>query len=603
MTGSYLRAPELSKALQNVRQSLWSIGLFSCLVNLLMLTGPIFMLQVYDRVLASGSVHTLVALSVLAGALYLFMGILDLFRSRLLIAVGHRFEQSLGSTAFANDLQSAALKTAETPEGTVMKDVRQLRSFLGSQGVVAFFDLPWMPVYLGIVFMLHVSLGLVGLAGAAVLVAVAIVADIAVRRAAPEFNAHLVQSKRISDAGHRSSEAIKSMGMQANVTAMWEKANTSFLGASSKNANLIAVSSTVTKTFRLMLQSLMLAVGAYLAIKQLITPGAMIAASIILARGLQPIETAVQHLRGLLSAQRAYKSLNRSLSTAPGPDRIQLPDAKKDLSVDGIAVVPPGAGTPNLLDVRFRLDAGEALGVIGQTGGGKSTLARALVGIWPCVRGTVSLDAVPLDQWIPENLGRQIGYLPQDVELLDGTIAENIARFDPDATDAMTVAAAKAAGVHDMITGFEGGYGASVGEGGTALSGGQRQRIALARALYGNPFLIVLDEPNSNLDADGEIALHKAIRGARARGAIVVIVAHRPSALNATDKLIVLNGGRVSQFGPRDEILSHLRQGHPGTQTRSAASGPRTDRTISQTGTPSGPDTVAQELDEKNQAA
>lgn len=551
--------PQLAMARRALRGNLMAIGFFSGVVNLLMLTGPIFMLQIYDRVLTSQSVNTLVALSALMAGLYFFMGLIDAARSRVLVAMGHRFEQRLAATAFNATLSAAkpGLKNGNVP--SAIRDVEQIRSFLSSQGAAALFDLPWIPVYLGLVFVLHFWLGVVGIVGAVVLLAVAITTDLIVRAATCAQAEHAGKRARLAEAGRRNSELVRAMGMQGNLTGVWQNLNDRYLGASARSANTVSLSSSITKTFRLALQSAILAVAAYLAINNLISAGSMIAASIIMSRGLQPIETLVGGWRGLVGAQRAWRQLKSGLSGDAPTGQISLPKAEKNLTVEGLVVVPPAATTPVLKNVAFNLDAGEALAVIGSTGGGKSSLARALVASWPAVKGSVRIDGAPIDQYRPEELGPQIGFLPQDVELFDGTIAQNIARFDPEAKDEAVIAAAKAAGVHELVSSFKDGYGTEVGERGAALSGGQRQRIALARALYGNPFLVVLDEPNSNLDTEGEAALNHAILAAKARGAIVVVIAHRASVLGAVDKILVMDDGRSVDFGPRAEVMDRLR--------------------------------------------
>ncbi|WP_269585337.1 type I secretion system permease/ATPase [Roseibium sp. Sym1] len=549
--------PQLTATRRAMRSNLVAVGVFSGVINLLMLTGPLFMLQVYDRVLASQSVDTLVALAVLAAGLYFFMGIIDAVRTRVLVSIGHRFEQRLAGEAFSSVL--AAPVPGRAPlNSSAIRDVEQIRSFLSSQGAAALFDLPWMPVYMGLVFALHFWLGIVGIAGAVVLVAVALVTDFLVRRATAAQAEHAGRRARLAEASRRNSELVRAMGMRGHMTGVWERVNDQFLGTSARAAFTVGLSSSLTKVFRLALQSTILAVAAYLAIHQEVSPGAMVAASVIISRGLQPIETMVGSWRAIVSAQRSWKNLKETLSVQPKAKQLDLPAAEKSLSVESLGIVPPGASAPTVKSVSFDLSAGEALAVIGPTGCGKSTLARVLVSAWPAARGGVRLDGVPMDQFKPEDLGRQVGFLPQDVELFDGTVAENIARFDPDAKDEDVIAAAKAAGVHELIANRPDGYAASVGERGAALSGGQRQRIALARALYGNPFLVVLDEPNSNLDAAGEAALNKAVLSARERGAIVVVIAHRPSVLSAVDKVLVMNAGEAADFGPRDEVMQRL---------------------------------------------
>lgn len=551
--------PKLSEARRAMGGSLTAIALFSGVVNLLMLTGPLFMLQVYDRVLTSQSVSTLVALAGLAAALYGFMALIDAARTRVLVSMGHRFEQRLSRTAF--DSTIAGRKETGQSRSAIL-DVEQIRSFLSGQGAAALFDLPWMPVYLGLVFALHVWLGMVGVLGAIVLLVGAVVTDRIVRRATLLQSEQAGRRARLTETGRRNAEAVRALGMQSHLGSMWESVNDRFLQASAKSALAVGLSSSATKVFRLGLQSAILAVAAYLAINNQLSPGSIVAASVIMSRGLQPIETLVGSWRGLVGALRAWQQLQTTLAEGSAPERLMLPDAKSSLAAEGLIVIPPGAKSPALKGVGFDLSAGDALAIIGATGSGKSSIARTLVSAWPAVRGTVRLDDVPLDQFRPEDLGRQIGYLPQDVELFEGTLAQNIARFDPNAKDEDIVAAAMAAGVHEMVANLEGGYEAKVGERGAALSGGQRQRIALARALYGNPFLLVLDEPNSNLDSTGEAALNAAIVGAKQRGAIVVVIAHRASVLGAVDKILVMDNGQRADFGTRDEVLQRMRTGN-----------------------------------------
>lgn len=551
--------PQLANARRALKGNLVAIGFFSGIVNLLMLTGPIFMLQIYDRVLTSQSVNTLVALSGLMVGLYLFMGLIDAARSRVLVAMGHRFEQRLAATAFNATLAAPRPGLNQASAPSAIRDVEQIRSYLAGSGAAALFDLPWIPVYLGLVFALHFWLGMVGVVGAVVLVAVAVITDLVVRAATRVQAEHSGNRMRLAESGRRNGELIRAMGMQGHLTGAWQDLNDRHLGASARAANVVSLSSSLTKTFRLALQSAILAVAAYLAINNQISAGSMIAASIIMSRGLQPIETLVGSWRGLVAAQRAWRQLKSGLAGNAPTEGISLPKAEKALTVEGLVAAPPAAITPVLKNVAFSLDAGEALAVIGPTGGGKSSLARTLVASWPVLKGSVCIDGVPIDQYRPEELGPQIGFLPQDVELFDGTIAQNIARFDPEAKDEAVIAAAKAAGVHELVSGLRGGYGAEVGERGAALSGGQRQRIALARALYGDPFLVILDEPNSNLDTEGEAALNHAILAAKARGAIVVVIAHRASVLGAVDKILVMDGGRSADFGPRAEVMDRLR--------------------------------------------
>ena len=544
-------------AIAATRKVFVTIMLFSCIINILMLTGPLFMLQIYDRVLTSRSVSTLVALFALVIGLYFFMGVLDLVRSRVLTRVGHRLDAALGRDAFL-DAIIAPLSRDNAPKSEPVRDLDQVRQFLSSNGISALFDMPWMPIYMAIVFAIHPALGALALFGAVVLFLIAYMTDRAARPLLRSSGSLSAQRNAVVASGARNCEALVGMGMQRAMGGVWDQVNDKFLDSNARAADTVGLSSVASKVFRLFLQSAVLALGAYLAIYEYITPGAMIAASIIMARGLQPVESAVQNWRQMLSAQQAYGRLKAAAKRPAQPDMLDLPKPHRAVAAENLTVVPPGATTPTLIDVRFSAKAGSALGIIGPSGSGKSTLARALVGVWPAVRGAVLLDGAPLVQWNETARSRHIGYLPQDVELFNGTIAQNISRFMPDATDETIVAAAQTAGCHELILTFKDGYSTMIGDGGRSLSAGQRQRVALARALYGDPFLIVLDEPNSNLDGYGDSALNRAISLAKSRGAVVIVVAHRPSALSATDSLCLFENGRLVEHGPRDEVLQKV---------------------------------------------
>ncbi|MEM0909143.1 MAG: type I secretion system permease/ATPase, partial [Pseudomonadota bacterium] len=463
----------------------------------------------------------------------------------------------LGRDAFL-DAIVAPLGRDNTPRSEPVRDVDQVRQFLSSTGITALFDMPWMPIYIAIVFLIHPLLGALAAGGALVLFAIALATDRVARPLLKDSGGLSAQRSAIVASGARNCEALVGMGMQNAMGSVWDKVNDRFLAANAKAADTVGLSSVSSKVFRLFLQSAVLALGAYLAIFEIISPGAMIAASIIMARGLQPVESAVQNWRQMLAAQQAYNRLKQAAKKPPTPDLLDLPTPHRQLSVEHLTVVPPGAQTPTLIDVKFSAKAGTAVGVIGPSGSGKSTLARALVGVWPAARGAVLLDGAPLVQWDDEARGQHIGYLPQDVELFNGTIAQNISRFREGASDEEIISAAQTAGCHELILGFKDGYTTMIGEGGRALSAGQRQRVALARALFGNPFLVVLDEPNSNLDGYGDSALNRAIGLVKQRGAVVIVVAHRPSALSATDTLCLFENGRLVDHGPRDDVLQKV---------------------------------------------
>ena len=567
-SSSILPAPQksrLTEAFAACRSAFAGLGLFSLIVNLLMLTGPMFMLQIYDRVLTSGSVPTLLALAALAMGLYAFLGILDYIRTRILVRVGRRLDEQLSDATFDSAVM-LSLKLGNRAERVdPVRDFDQLRQFLSGPGPLAIFDVPWMPVYIAIIFVFHPMLGWLAVAGAIVLIILTLLNEVLSR--APLAEAAKLGARRagLVEASRRNSEVLSAMGMLANVRALWNSENAGFLTKQAKAADRIAFFTATTKTLRFVLQSAMLGVGAYYVLQQEITAGVMIAGSIILSRALAPIEQAVAHWRGFVNARQALARLRTALDQMPREaERTPLPTPEQTLQATNVCVVPPGERTVILQGANFALKAGDGLGIIGPSASGKSTLARALVGVWPIARGEVRLDGATLDQWDPAVLGTAIGYLPQDVELFEGTVADNICRFAPDRDEEAIIDAGMLAGVHDMILSLDGGYDSQIGEGGATLSAGQRQRIGLARALYGTPFLVVLDEPNSNLDADGDVALARAVQALRERGSIVVVIAHRPSAIAAIDQLLVIKEGRQEALGPKAEVLAKM------TEQRSA---------------------------------
>jgi ATP-binding cassette subfamily C protein len=531
----------------------------SAVLNVLYLTGSLFMLEVYDRVLPSRNIPTLLALSALALGLYTFQGLLDVIRGRVLLRIGSWLDEALGSRAY----ELIAVGPAGTrPGGDILqplRDLDQVRAFLSGPGPTAFFDLPWMPVYLGICYLFHPLLGLTALAGGLVLVALAVMTDWLTRAPTRRATEQMAARNALAAASHRNSEVLRAMGMSAPMTARWVDMSAECLASQQRAADIGVSLGAISRALRLMLQSAVLGVGAFLVIRQEATAGIIIAGSILTARALAPVEQAIAHWKGFVAARQSWQRF-AWLSAAfprPGP-RTALPRPRATLSVEAVSVVPPGGRRLVVQDASFALKAGQALGIVGASASGKSSLVRAIVGVWPPVRGAVRLDDAPLEHWASDALGHHIGYLPQDVELFSGTVAQNIARFARKPDSAAVVAAAEAAGVHALILRLPDGYETLVGEGGAYLSAGQRQRLALARALYGNPFLVVLDEPNSNLDAEGDEALAAAILGIRARDGIAIVVAHRTSALAIVDEVLVLAEGRVQALGPKDQILGRL---------------------------------------------
>jgi PrtD family type I secretion system ABC transporter len=556
-----VRRSELGDALRACRGAFIGVGLMSCIINLLYLTGSIFMLEVYDRVLPSRSVPTLVGLIVLAIGLYMAQGILDLIRGRILGRVGTSLDEALNARVF-DTIVRLPLTVGGRNEGLQpLRDLDNVRSFLGGMGPSAFFDLPWLPFYLLICFAFHVMIGLTALVGAVILVGLTLITEYMSREPAREAMGLASRRNDLAASSRRNAEVLVAMGMAGRLTKRWSDANEKYLAGNQHASDIAGGLGAVAKVMRMMLQSAVLGVGAYLVIHQEATAGIIIAGSILSARALAPVDLAIAHWKSFVAARHSWHRLTRLLEQMPlkpAPTLLQSPSSR--LSVEGVGIAAPGDQKVIVQDVNFVLTAGAGLGVIGPSGSGKSSLARALVGVWQPFRGKVRLDGAALDQWSTDVLGRHIGYLPQDVELFAGTVAQNICRFDPDAKPEMVLAAAKDAGVHDMIIKMREGYNTQVGEQGTALSAGQAQRVALARALYGDPFLVVLDEPNSNLDTEGDEALTRAVRSARERGAIVVVVAHRPIGIEAVDQILVLRDGRMQAFGPKETVLAQVLQ-------------------------------------------
>jgi PrtD family type I secretion system ABC transporter len=550
---------ELAAALGACRRAFVATAAFSGMSNLLMLTGALFMLEVYDRILPSRSVPTLVALLILVAGLYAAQGMIDTIRSRILVRVGHSLDESMSGRVY-DAIIRLPLKIGAKSEGTQpIRDLDTVRSFLSGTGPVAFFDLPWMPVYLAICFLFHTFIGLTALFGAIVLVILTIITEIKTRHPTRSAAQFAVARNALLEASRRNAEAITAMGMVGRTAKRWHDLNRNYVVTSGRASDVGGGLGAASKVLRLLLQSAILAVGAWLVINQQSTPGIIIAGSILGARALAPVDLAIANWRGFVAARQGWQRLSKLLGhLPPQSDPMALKPPARTLVVQNGAVAPPGLQKIVCQEVNFTLAAGKALGVIGPTASGKSSLARMLVGVWRPLRGTVRLDGATLDQWSSEALGRHIGYVPQDVELFNGTVAQNISRFeDPPDPDAV-IAAAQAAGVHELIINLSEGYDTVIGDHGGALSAGQAQRIALARALYRDPFLVVLDEPNSNLDAEGDEALTRAILGLRARGAITVVIAHRPSAIAGVDYILVMAKGRQQQFGPKEEVLSRV---------------------------------------------
>ena len=530
----------------------------SGVLNLLALTGAFYMLQIYDRALTSQSIPTLLALSILAIGLYLCHGVLDVTRSQILVRLAGQFDSKLAPLAHkvTIDMPRYGFSLAEAKDRG--RDVDTIRQFMSGQGPHALFDLPWMPLYIVFVYFLHPWLGVLAIIGAVILAGLTLLTEYLTRDKAQITQRAEVNRANLADAHTRNSEVMRAMGFAGRAIDRFSKANAEHLNLQTKTNDVAGSFGGLSKVLRMVLQSAVLGLGAYLAIMGDLTAGAIIAASVASARALAPIDLAISQWKGFVAARRSYSRLKETLRAVDDEElSVELPAPTKSLKVEGITVAAPGSGTVVLGDISFELKAGQALGLIGPSGGGKSTLVRAITGVWPLVRGHVRLDEAELTQWRADDIGQHIGYVPQDVSLIVARVADNICRLEPDADGDKILAAAQAADVHEMIVRLPNGYQTELGPHGAALSAGQRQRIALARALYNNPFLVVLDEPNSNLDHDGEMALTAAIESIKARGGIAIVVAHRPSAITACDLVGIVKNGRLAAFGDKDEIIGN----------------------------------------------
>ncbi|MCA0273254.1 MAG: type I secretion system permease/ATPase [Proteobacteria bacterium] len=555
---------ELRKARASQAALFWAVALFSGFVNLLMLTGPIFMLQVYDRVLGSRSEETLLALFMLVIFLFAMMGLLDAARARVMARLSARFQTALEARVFRASIARAALLPGDTPAALGLRDLESIRQLLSSPVFLALFDLPWAPLFLLAVFIFHPWLGWLAVAGGALLIAVTWANQVMTRRGVLASQMALQRADRLAEQLRDEADLIQSLGMRGAGFTRWMGARDTALREALAAGDATGGFSTFTRTFRLFLQSAMLGLGAYLVLQGQLTPGAMVASSILMGRALSPVEQSIGGWALVQRAQDAWQRLSQLLSAQPEePPRTALPRPSAMLEANQLTVAPPGQNQAALRMVSFKLEPGQALGIIGPSGAGKSTLARAITGAWKPASGWIRLDGAALDQYDPDVLGDHIGYLPQRVTLFDGTIAENIARLSPTPDDAAVVRAAQKAAAHQMILDLPQGYDTRVTQSGGRLSGGQIQRIGLARALYGDPVLLVLDEPNSNLDNDGSLALNTAIRTMKQEGKGVIIMAHRPAAIQECDLLLMLDNGVRRAFGPRDEVLKALVRNAP----------------------------------------
>ncbi len=566
---------ELRFARRQSRPLYWAVGLFSFFANMLMLTGPLYMLQVYDRVLGSRSVATLLALSLLVVFLYGVMGLLDYARGRIMARAGARFQAALDARVFDAMVRRSAV-SSDLKAQTGLADLEAVQRLISSPVLMAGFDIPWTPVFLAGITLFHPWLGMMAIGGGIVLVCITLLNQLFSRRPINRASIATHHATMMSDEIRNEAEMIQSMGMRGAALRRWQEARAASLTESVLANDVSGSFLTVSKTLRLFLQSAMLGLGAYLVLQNQVTSGAMISGSILLGRALAPIELIIGQWALVQRAMKGWSNLAQLLESVPiEPERTGLPKPKARLEVSALTVLPPGEKRASLKNVSFEVLPGQAIGVIGPSAAGKTTLARALTGVWRPAGGSIRLDGAALEQYAPDVLGRHIGYLPQRVQLFDGTIAQNIARLDLKPDSEKVVAAAQKAAAHDMIVELPEGYDTRIKPGGGRLSGGQMQRIGLARALYDDPVIVILDEPNSNLDNDGSLALNNAIRQLKKAGKSVLIMAHRPAAIQECDMLLVLDHGARAAFGPKDLVLRELVQNHQELRQSAAMGGVR----------------------------
>ncbi|PSJ17401.1 type I secretion system permease/ATPase [Nitrosomonas supralitoralis] len=553
------RAPqnEVAQVLVSFKKAFRNIGVFSAVINMLMLMPAIYMLQLYDSVLTSRNETTLLMLTLIMLGAYIFMGALEYIRSFVLIRVGAQLDMKLNKRVYTAAFEES-LKQGDGNAGQALKDLTNLRQFLTGNALFAFFDAPWFPIYLLVIFMFHPGLGVFALCGTAILITLAYINEKISHKPLAEANSMAVASTNVASNNLRNAEVIEAMGMLPNIQSRWYKLHSRFLNLQAEASEKAGVMTALSKSFTVALQSLMLGLGALLVLENSITPGMMIAGSILLGRAIAPVQLLISVWKQIGSTRSAYERLTQLLEHNPAREAgMALPKPTGVINVENVTAAPPGGKIPVIKGLAFSLSAGEVLGIIGPSGSGKSTLARLLVGVWPAASGKVRLDGADVYLWNKDELGPHIGYLPQDIELFAGTVSENIARFG-DINAEKVILAAKRAGVHEMILNMPEGYDTVLGGGGSGLSGGQKQRIGLARAMYDDPSLIVLDEPNSNLDDVGEQALLAAIIDLRKRGKTIVLITHRTSILGATSKLLLLHDGMVKMFGPTKDVIEAL---------------------------------------------
>ncbi|MBU3014249.1 type I secretion system permease/ATPase [Poseidonibacter lekithochrous] len=574
---------ELKETISKAKKSIIMVGFFSMFINLLMLVPPLYMLQLYDRVVASRSESTLIMLTLIVVILFITMGLLEVVRSRVLIKFGNKFSNLLSDRVFDSSFELAN-KKPESASSRLMGDLMQIRQFLSGNGLFAFFDAPWIPIYIGVLFLFHTYFGIFAIFAAIVLVIFTLLNEYTTKEKMNEANSLNRESMMQLESSLRNAEVVNAMGMKTNIRKKWQTKYFGFLNAQNDASTKASIWSNTSKTSRMFFQSMMLGLGAYLAINMELSAGMMIAGSILMGRALAPLDLMINTWKGFSGARMSFKRVDELLKDFPkDKDYMELPSPKGVLSIENVFAKPPASDNYSLQELSLKVEKGDIVGVVGPSAAGKSTFARIVLGVWPVAHGTVRMDGADISQWDREHLGKFIGYLPQDIELFEGTISENIARFS-EVDSKKVIEAAMKAGVHDMILRLADGYDTVIGKAGMTLSGGQRQRIGLARAIYDNPVFIVLDEPNSNLDDQGEIALLKTVEELKKTNTTMIIITHRPNILKATNKLAMMNNGKVEKYGNTNEIFASIAQqkaqASAAQQTQAAQQKPKTTQQI-----------------------
>lgn len=561
---------ELKEAILASRKSFLIVGFFSMIINILMLVPSLYMLQLYDRVLTSRSEETLYMLTGIVVVLFITMALLDIIRSKVLVKVGNKIDALLSKRIF-DSLFELENKYPGKASSMPLNDLTSIRQFMTGNGLFAFFDAPWIPIYIAVLFMFHPVFGYFSIFAAIVLVAFTIINEYSTKAKLLEANNLSRASTIYVDSNIRNAEVINAMGMKGNILGIWQEKYYGFLNAQNSASDKAGVWSNISKSSRMLFQSLILGIGGYLAIKMEVSAGMMIAGSIIMGRALAPLDLIIGSWKGFSSARTSYERLDALLNEFPkDKEYMELPAPKGEVLLEGVVVVPPGAAQPSIRGISMMINEGDVVGIVGPSAAGKSSLARIILGLWPLAAGKARLDKADISQWDKIALGRYIGYLPQDIELFEGTVSQNIARF-AEVDSAKVVEAAQKAGIHEMILRLPEGYDTRIGVGGATLSGGQRQRIGFARAIYDNPVLVVLDEPNSNLDDQGEAALVQAIKSLKESNTTVILITHRPNILQVTNKLAVIRQGLLEIYGDTNEVLSKMAAAAQGANVQAQA--------------------------------